>query len=163
MIALSSLNIICCWNFIWRAFLVVFGNKPVLDPDGDGWGADGYSGDWTVCDQSGNGYCLPNGENCYDGMTTADKCPLNYGGSGDGCQPPNLITTLINIALQPGNVDEPMFYGQAGLQNILLLCAFGSVPVLLLFWSCLPLYFGCSRCQCLGARHFLLLCSHWSS
>lgn len=117
------------WSIDWNDRML---SATCLDPDGDGWGADGYSGDWTVCDQSGNGYCLPNGENCYDGMTTADKCPLNYGGSGDGCQPPNLITTLINIALQPGNVDEPMFYGQAGLQNILLLCAFGSVPVLLL-------------------------------
>jgi V-type H+-transporting ATPase subunit a len=47
-------------------------------------------------------------------------------------KPPNLITTLINIALQPGNVDEPMFAGQAGIQNVLLLLAFGSVPVLLL-------------------------------
>ena len=38
-------------------------------------------------------------------------CPLDYGGSGDGCQPPNLITTLINVALKPGDVDEPMFPG----------------------------------------------------
>jgi len=59
-------------------------------------------------------------------------CPLDYGGTGDGCQPPNLITTLINIALQPGNVDEPLYEGQADLQNILLLVAFISVPVLLL-------------------------------
>jgi hypothetical protein len=43
-------------------------------------------------------------------------CPLNYGGTGDGCQPPNLITTLINIALAPGTVEEPMYKGQAGLQ-----------------------------------------------
>jgi V-type H+-transporting ATPase subunit a len=57
---------------------------------------------------------------------------LDYGGSGDGCQPPNLITTLINIALMPGNVDEPMYDGQAGIQNILLLCALVSVPILLL-------------------------------
>lgn len=47
-------------------------------------------------------------------------------------QPPNLITTLINIALQPGTVDEPMYAGQPGIQNILLLLAFASVPVLLL-------------------------------
>jgi len=59
-------------------------------------------------------------------------CPLDFGGSGDGCQPPNLITTLINIALQPGNVDEPLYEGQADLQNILLMVAFLSVPVLLL-------------------------------
>jgi hypothetical protein len=48
--------------------------------------------------------------------TTAEMCPLNYGGTGDGCQPPNLITTLINIALAPGTVEEPMYKGQAGLQ-----------------------------------------------
>ena len=28
-----------------------------------------------------------------------DLCPLDLGGLSDGCQPPNLITTLINIAL----------------------------------------------------------------
>jgi V-type H+-transporting ATPase subunit a len=60
-----------------------------------------------------------------------DMCPLNFGGSGDGCQPPNLITTLINIALKPGNVDEPMFGGQAGLHIFLLLVAFICVPWLL--------------------------------
>lgn len=64
---------------------------------------------------------------CYDGettegipcdetSTTADMCPLDYGGSGDGCQPPNLITSLINIALSPGSVDEPMYAGQASVQ-----------------------------------------------
>merc|ERR1711957_1149101 len=66
------------------------------------------------------------------GDSTAEKCPLDYGGSGDGCQPPNLITSLINIALQPGNVDEPLYQGQAGIQNVLLICAFASVPILLL-------------------------------
>jgi V-type H+-transporting ATPase subunit a len=63
---------------------------------------------------------------------TATKCPLDYGGSGDGCQPPNLITTLINIALQPGDVDEPLYAGQPVVQNILLVIAFVSVPILLL-------------------------------
>ena len=59
-------------------------------------------------------------------------CPLDYGGTGDGCQPPNLITLLINIALQPGSVDEPLYAGQAGTQNFLLFVAFVSVPILLL-------------------------------
>lgn len=71
------------------------------------------------------------GYSCTGNEDTATKCPLNYGGSGDGCQPPNLITTLINIALAPGTVDEPMYEGQAWIQNILLLCALVSVPVLL--------------------------------
>merc|ERR1740130_1943392 len=63
---------------------------------------------------------------------TADKCPFDYGGRGDGCQPPNLITSLINIALSPGSVDEPMYKGQAPIQNILLFAAVASVPVLLI-------------------------------
>merc|ERR1712127_556771 len=57
---------------------------------------------------------------------------LDMGGDGDGCQPPNLITTLINIALAPGDVDEPMYDNQSSVQNILLLIALISVPVLLL-------------------------------
>lgn len=48
--------------------------------------------------------------------TTAEMCPLQYGGDGGGCQPPNLINTLISIALSPGSVVEPMFGGQATLQ-----------------------------------------------
>jgi V-type H+-transporting ATPase subunit a len=43
-----------------------------------------------------------------------------------------LITTLISIALNPGFVDEPLFAGQGSVQNVLLLVAFVSVPVLLL-------------------------------
>lgn len=58
----------------------------------------------------------PQNERCDITSTTAEMCPLDYGGTGDGCQPPNLITTLINIALAPGSADEPMFQGQAGVQ-----------------------------------------------
>lgn len=117
------------WSVDWNSRML---SATCLDPNGDGWGSSDYNGEWIMCDQSGNGYCTPAGYSCVDGDDTAAKCPLNYGGSGDGCQPPNLITTLINIALQPGVVDEPMYYGQAAVQNILLLCAFGSVPILLL-------------------------------
>lgn len=74
----------------------------------------------------------PQNETCTDTSTTAEMCPLDYGGTGDGCQPPNLITSLINIALSPGSVDEPMYQGQAGVQTILLLLAFASIPFLLL-------------------------------
>lgn len=56
------------------------------------------------------------GFECTDSSTTAEMCPLDYGGTGDGCQPPNLITSLINIALAPGSCDEPMFSGQASIQ-----------------------------------------------
>eukprot|EP00611_Tribonema_gayanum_P016592 TRINITY_DN2898_c0_g1_i2.p1 TRINITY_DN2898_c0_g1~~TRINITY_DN2898_c0_g1_i2.p1 ORF type:complete len:922 (+),score=339.06 TRINITY_DN2898_c0_g1_i2:250-3015(+) len=74
----------------------------------------------------------PQGDACVLGVsTTAEMCPLNYGGTGDGCQPPNLITTLINIALAPGTVDDPMYKGQGGVQTFLLLVAFFCIPVLL--------------------------------
>uniref|UniRef100_A0A7S2RLT6 V-type proton ATPase subunit a n=1 Tax=Rhizochromulina marina TaxID=1034831 RepID=A0A7S2RLT6_9STRA len=63
--------------------------------------------------------------------TVADLCPLNFGGSTGGCQPPNLITTLMNMALMPGNVAEPMYPGQSQIQLLLLLLAGASVPVLL--------------------------------
>lgn len=53
---------------------------------------------------------------CTSANTTAELCPLDFGGEGDGCQPPNLITTLINIALSPGGCDEPMYDGQAAVQ-----------------------------------------------
>merc|ERR1719393_657018 len=97
-----------------------------FDPEGGYW-----QDDWTMCDLNGNGYCTPAGVDCFDGATTADLCPLNYGGSGDGCQPPNLITLLINIALAPGVVDEPLYSGQASIQKFLLLVAGLSVPTLL--------------------------------
>lgn len=73
-----------------------------------------------------------NGDVCTKTTEVVDMCPLDYGGSGDGCQPPNLITTLINIALVPGSVDEPMYEGQASVQTALLLIAFLCVPWLLL-------------------------------
>ena len=71
------------------------------------------------------------GDVCTKDTETVDKCPLDYGGTGDGCQPPNLITTLINIALQPGTVDEPMYDNQGTIQTMLLLVAFLCVPTLL--------------------------------
>eukprot|EP00531_Pseudo-nitzschia_arenysensis_P006057 CAMPEP_0116141410 /NCGR_PEP_ID=MMETSP0329-20121206/14369_1 /TAXON_ID=697910 /ORGANISM="Pseudo-nitzschia arenysensis, Strain B593" /LENGTH=852 /DNA_ID=CAMNT_0003636595 /DNA_START=64 /DNA_END=2622 /DNA_ORIENTATION=+ len=98
------------------------------DPMGDEWQSD-----WIICPETdeGNGFCTPMGYPCTGFDTTAEKCPLDYGGSGDGCQPPVLITSLINIALSPGAVDEPLYKGQAGIQVILLLLAVISVPVLL--------------------------------
>ena len=72
------------------------------------------------------------GDVCDANTQLVDMCPLNYGGTGDGCQPPNLITTLINIALKPGNVEEPMYQTQASVQTFLLLVAFICVPWLLL-------------------------------
>jgi len=73
-----------------------------------------------------------NGDPCTEKTELKDMCPLEMGGTSNGCQPPNLITTLMNMALAPGSVDEPMFKNQAGLQTILLLVAFLCVPTLLL-------------------------------
>ena len=112
------------WSINWNDRML---SATCFDPEGGYW-----QDDWTMCDLNGNGYCTPAGVDCFDGATTADLCPLNYGGSGDGCQPPNLITTLINIALAPGVVDEPMYAGQAEIQTFLLILAFASVPILLL-------------------------------
>jgi V-type H+-transporting ATPase subunit a len=72
------------------------------------------------------------GTQCNSKSLLVDVCPLGYGGLSNGCQPPNLITTLINIALKPGSVDEPMYAGQAGIQTFLLLVAFICVPWILM-------------------------------
>merc|ERR1712072_264718 len=69
---------------------------------------------------------------CSDGDSLKHKCALNFGGETGGCAPPNLINQLINIALNPGVVDEPMYSGQGSAQSALLAIAFLSVPVLLL-------------------------------
>ena len=121
------------WSINWESRML---SATCLSPDGDGWGSSNYvGGEWTVCDgykDDADSYCTPAGITCYGGDSTADLCPLDYGGSGDGCQPPNLITTLISIALSPGDVDEPLYAGQAVVQNYLLAVALISVPVLLL-------------------------------
>jgi V-type H+-transporting ATPase subunit a len=118
------------WSIDWNSRML---SATCIDPAGGGWGSSAYKGQWIQCNAAnGDGTCTPWGYACTGYDSTADKCPLNYGGSGDGCQPPNLITTLINIALQPGKVDEPIYAGQGSIQNVLLLIAFGSVPILLL-------------------------------
>lgn len=118
------------WMINWNSRML---SATCLDPNGDGWGSSDYVGTWVQCDYSGgNGLCTPWGYACTGSDDTATKCPLNFGGTGDGCQPPNLITTLINIALNPGAVEEPMYGHQGTIQNILLLIALVSVPVLLL-------------------------------
>ncbi len=93
----------------------------------------------TICTASDASCFTPSGTSCSSSSTTTDMCPLNYGGTGGGCQPPNLITTLINIILQIGNVDEPMFFGQGTVQTILLFVGVGCIPVLL-FGKPLMLY-----------------------
>jgi len=123
------------WSIDWNSRML---SATCIKPDSDAWGTSDYKeGEWILCDNTGDGTCTPWGYSCTGNDNTATKCPLNFGGSGDGCQPPNLITTLINIALQPGTVDEPMYKGQATVQIILLLVAFLSVPVLLFAKPCI--------------------------
>jgi len=117
------------WSIDWNSRML---SATCVDPNSAGWNSIAYKGTWANCDNNKGYGCTPWGYVCSGTDSTNAKCPLDYGGSGDGCQPPNLITTLINIALQPGNVDEPMFAGQAGIQNVLIILAFLSVPVLLL-------------------------------
>ena len=82
---------------------------------------------------SGTGTCYTSmGTTCTADTNLVDLCPLDYGGTGDGCQPPNLISTLIDIVLKPGHVAEPMFAGQGTVQTVILLVAFVCVPWLLL-------------------------------
>lgn len=99
-----------------------------------GLGSCGYdaSGVLGGCNLGTSSSCYTfSGSVCTSTTQLVDMCPLNYGGTGGGCQPPNLITTLINIALKPGAVDEPMFANQGGLQTVILLLAFICVPWLL--------------------------------
>ena len=130
--------IVMKWSIDWNSRML---SATCLDTSDEGWGSADYttgddSGGWTDC---GTGWCTPWGLDCSNSVaaggaqtfTTADMCPLDFGGAGDGCQPPNLITSLINIALMPGTVDEPMYGGQGGMQTFLLLVAFVSCPVLL--------------------------------
>jgi len=120
------------WSIDWNSRML---SSTCLDPNGDDWGSEAYKGEWGECNAGDDGYyngCTPAGKVCSGYDSTADLCPLGYGGDGGGCQPPNLITTLINIALAPGVVDEPMYEGQAAIQNVLLAVAFISIPVLLL-------------------------------
>jgi V-type H+-transporting ATPase subunit a len=118
------------WCIDWQARML---SATCIPYEGDGWG-ENTNLIWAECANEGDGTCTPWGFSCgVNGAvdTTADKCELDYGGSGDGCQPPNLITTLINIALNPGAVDEPMYGGQGPVQNVLLMAALIAVPVLL--------------------------------
>jgi V-type H+-transporting ATPase subunit a len=99
-------------------------------------GSCSYDADHVLggCNLSDSSECYSyTGAKCDASTLVVDMCPLDYGGSGDGCQPPNLITTLINIALKPGSVDEPMFANQGTIQLIILLIAFICIPTLLLY------------------------------
>jgi V-type H+-transporting ATPase subunit a len=90
------------------------------------------------------------GDVCTAATTLETMCPLQYGGTGQGCQPPNLITTLINIALKPGKVEEPMYENQGSVQTIILLVAFICVPWLLLVK---PLYLRHANNKAMKTHH----------
>jgi len=122
--------IIMKWSINWQSRMLSSTCLYLQGDDKDTWGSNTYDGAWVEC-ENGN-YCTPWGFSCTGNDSLADKCPFDFGGTGDGCQPPNLITTLINIALQPGTVDEPLYHKQGTVQMVLLFIAFVSVPILLL-------------------------------
>lgn len=67
-----------------------------------------------------------------------EVCPFNFAeGPHLGCRPPSLVNTLINIALDPFHVTDPMYDGQLKTQQTLLMFAGLSVPVML---AVKPLY-----------------------
>ena len=92
---------------------------------------DGTLGACNLSGSSSNTCYNAVGVECSAKSSLAEVCTLDYGGSGDGCQPPNLITTLINIALKPGQVDEPLYEGQAAVQLFLIGIAGICVPWML--------------------------------
>jgi len=49
----------------------------------------------------------------------------------DQCNPPSIITTMINMALSPTKVVDPMYHGQNGIQICLVLIAVLMVPLML--------------------------------
>ena len=103
-----------------------------------GYDATGHLGG---CHLSTSATCYTaTGTICSALSALAEVCPLDYGGTGDGCAPPNLITTLMHIVLRPGQVLEPMFHGQAQLQVALLSIAGVCVPWMLLLKPLLLLY-----------------------
>jgi len=61
-----------------------------------------------------------------------EVCPYSFEGPHTGCRPPALITTMMNIALNPTKVEDPLYDGQLKTQQILLAIAAISIPVLLL-------------------------------
>jgi V-type H+-transporting ATPase subunit a len=88
--------------------------------------------DWRQLQGSCRDGITYDGRPCSNSDPLNEKCALDYGGDTGGCAPPNLINQLINIALNPGVVDEPMYDGQGSTQSALLAIAFLSVPILLL-------------------------------
>ena len=77
---------------------------------------------------------------CTMTTTVEQMCPLDLGGQTGGCQPPNLIGTIMDMALSPGTLNEPMYSGQNQIQLLLVLLAALSVPLILCGKPCV-IYF----------------------
>lgn len=60
------------------------------------------------------------------------KWSINWYAPDSPGGPPNLIDLLIGILLKPGQVDEPMFQGQAAVHSLILAIVFICIPLILL-------------------------------
>jgi len=98
--------------------------------------------DFTRCDTTVAGQChVYNTDTpCIQTTSVTDMCPLQYGGDTGGCQPPNLIGTIMDMALSPGKLAEPMYEGQHQIQIFLVLLAVLCVPLILCGKPC-TIYF----------------------
>jgi len=77
---------------------------------------------------------------CSNQTMANAMCPYDFGGSTGGCQPPNLIATLMDMALAPGKVEEPMYKGQSQIQLFLVLLAVLCIPFILCGKPCLAYF-----------------------
>jgi len=89
-----------------------------FDPNSNSseWGSSDYKAEWVVCEMHGiNGTCTPWGFDCMDYDTSADRCPSDFGGEGDGCmEPSSILSALIDMIFHLGSTPKnPMIVGQS--------------------------------------------------
>uniref|UniRef100_A0A7S2EEM3 Uncharacterized protein n=1 Tax=Trieres chinensis TaxID=1514140 RepID=A0A7S2EEM3_TRICV len=117
-------------NIDWESRTI---SATCYDPEGDFWGSPAYKGTWVLCDQSGDGTCTPWGSTCWGNKDLTYLCPLDFGGIGNGCYKPSIMTTVTDMYFHSGMVQNPMWAFQAHLQNMLV---FAVAPALAIMIWC---------------------------